>query len=623
MLKSHEILSNAPKILKLAINRLAVSAADFSRIPKPKIAILFALVTLISVVPTFNQGDLNHTVVSSYGFLKGHFVDFYDFNKQIVGGNDYLPILYVIFATWMAPYFFLGLPVASLGGGMALFPLEIIWAKLLLILVFTLSVMMVSRIARLIHPNNVSRQALATWAFALSPFALFAFGIFSQYDILGVFFTLWAFYMLLQKKMTKFAILIGIALTFKFFAGLLVLPLLLLATKKFLDLLRLGLIASAPLLLQLFAFWSNDAFRNQIFSLVSGKADGAATSKWTYVVIGIYLLMCLAALLSDRWRGSFEQKAVLFAVTSYGLMFSIVVWHPQWLIILTPFLALMVSMIRAARTWILWESVAFVAFMGLVVSYWKYNVDGLMIERGALANLFPDPKLLVSDFVPGWITSTFQTILRAFFLSPPVILLIQIFRKKEDQERVGEFTWFSRVAVLWIGFIIPAFVAVYIPMDLAVKINRNAALTVMQKEVLSDISQIPVAEISKEVKVTQSFMASADNLSGISMQLATYGRINSSFVLFEIRDESRATIYSEKVEANTILDNAWFAMTFQPVRNSSGKIYEVSISSGSQPGLAITAYSSIEDTIPEGELKVNSISQSGDLSLAVYFTPAP
>jgi len=618
-----EIVRSTPKVFKLFIDRLKLSTLQLSRIPKPQIAIIFALVTLTLVIPTFNQGDLNHTVVSSYGFLKGHFVDFYDFNKQIVGGNDYLPVLYIIFATWMAPYYFLGLPVASSDGGIALFPLEIIWAKLLLIFVFALSVLLVSRIARLIHPNNVSRQALATWAFALSPFAIFAFGIFSQYDILGVFFTLWAFYMLLQKKMTKFAILIGIALTFKFFAALLVLPLMLLGSKKFFELIKLGLIASAPLLLQLSAFWSNDAFRNQIFSLVSGKAGGAATSYWTYVAVAVYLLMCLAAWLSDRWRGSFEQKAVLFTLASYGLMFLIVIWHPQWLIILTPFLALMVSMISFARTWILWESVAFFAFVGFVVSYWKYNVDGLMIERGALANLFPNPKLLISDFVPGEIISTILAILGTFFLAPPILLLIQIFRNNISQERVGEFSWFSRVAISWIAFIIPAFVAVYIPMDLAVKINRNAALTVMQKEVLSDISQIPVAEISKEVKVTQSFMASADNLSGIGMQLATYGRINSSFVLFEIRDQSRAIIHSEKVEANTIQDNAWFAMTFQPVSNSSGKTYEVSISSGSQPGLAITAYSSIEDTIPSGDLKVNGEIQSGDLSLAVYFTPAP
>ena len=601
----------------------SISAREVLGLQKPLWAIVMSLVTLVFVIPTFNQGDLNHTVVSSYGFLKGHFIDFYDFNKVAVGGNDYLPILYLVFALWMAPYYFLGLPVASLDGGIPLFPSEIIWAKLLLVVVFTLCLLLISRIAKLIHPHSESRQALATWAFALSPFAIFAFGIFGQYDILGVLFTLFAFYNLLQKKLTSFAVFIGIALTFKFFAALLVLPLLLLATKKFFEFVRLGVIASAPLLLQLLMFWSNEAFSNKIFTLVSGKADGAATSKWTYVVIAIYLLMCLSALLSDRWRGSFEQKAVLFAVTSYGLMFSIVVWHPQWLIILTPFLALMVSMVSVARTWILWESVAFVAFMGLVVSYWKYNVDGWMIERGALADLFPNPKLLVSDFVPGWITSTFQTILRAFFLSPPIILLIQIFRKETDQEKVGEFTWLSRVSISWIAFIIPAFLAVYIPMDLAVKINRNAALTVMQKEVLSDISQIPVAEISKEVNVTQTFVASADNLSAISMQLATYGRINSSFVLFEVRGESGALVHSEKVEANSILDNSWFAITFEPVSNSSGKTFEVSISSGSPSGLAITAYSSIEDTIPDGDLKVNGDTQSGDMSLLVYYSPAP
>jgi hypothetical protein len=593
---------------------------EIGSIPRPALALVFGLATLVFVIPTFNQGDLNHTVVSSYGYLRGHFLDFYDFNKTVVGGNDYLPILYVIFALWMAPYYFLGLPVAHQAiGGLPLFPEEIIWAKLLLVIFFLLSVLLVFRISKLIHPSSPSRQAIATWAFTLSPFALFAFGVFSQYDILGVFFTLWAFHKLLQRKLTAFAVLIGVALTFKFFAALLVVPLVLLASKNFLQIIRLGFLASVPLILQLAAYWSNEAFRNQIFGLVTGKATGAATSSLTYIVAAIYIVMCLAATLSSKWPGTFEQKAVLFSVTAYGLMLSVVVWHPQWLIILTPFLALAVSMISASRTWLLLESILFLGFIGIVVTSWKYNVDGLMIERGALASFFSDPKLLVSDLYPEVLMSTFSSMMRVLFWAPPILLLIEIFRRPRLQERVGGFTWFARVASTWVAFIIPSFVAVYIPMDVAVGINRNAALTAMNKQVLSDMSQTPVAEIVKGVRVTQTFEVYEDNFSALSLQLATYARENSSFVEFSIFDQSGTLIHSEKIEARSVLDNSWFAIIFEPQADSRNKEYSLVITSGSEAGSAITAYSSLEDSIPEGSLDVSGVSQVGDLALHVYY----
>lgn len=595
------------------------SIVKLEKFPKPTLALALGLVTLTVVLPTFNQGDLTHTVLSSYGYLQGHFFDFYDFNLSFVGGNSYLPILYLIFAAWMAPYYFLGFPIASEFGDLALFPGEIIWAKVLLIVFFVLSARILLRIAELIHPNNRSRQAIATWAFTLSPFALFAFGIFSQYDILGVFFTLWAFQKLLQKQLNHFAILIGVALTFKFFAGLLVLPLLLLSSKKIFEIARLGLLASVPLTLQLAAYWSNEAFRNQIFGLAFGKASGAAATSEIYLVMSIYIFMCFAAVFSNKWKGTFEQKAVLFAVTTYGLMFSVVVWHPQWLIIITPFIALMVSMIPAARTWILWESVAFVAFIAISVTQWKYNVDGLMIENGALASEFPSPKVLVSDFYPIEWMSTFRTMLTVFFWAPTFLLLIQIFRDSKVQERVGGATWFTRVGISWIAFIGPAIWAVFIPMDMAVNINRNAAVSEMQAVTLSSFSQIPIGEIVSGVEVTQTFVTTKDFFSGIGLNLATYNRENNSKVLFEILNRGGVVVHSETVEAKTLKDNLPFAIAFEPQPRSGGMTYTLRISSDGQPGSSITAWSSQENSIKNGLLKISGSPQVGDLSLVLYY----
>jgi hypothetical protein len=390
-------------------------------LPKPTLALIMGLLTLVFVVPVFNQGDLTHTVFTSHGYLKGHFLDFYDYNKPLTPtGSDYLPILYVIFASWMGVYYIFGESSGPPPSDWPYFlsPGELVWAKILLVVFFSLCVLLLFRIAKLIHPDNPRRQAIATWAFTLSPFAIFAFGIFSQYDVIGVFFTLWAFNKFLQKKLVQFAILIGIAISFKFFAALLFLPLVLLASKKLLEIIKLGLIASLPLVVQLALYWSNESFRNQIFSLAGGKAGGAATSGVLDVVALLYLVVCLSSFFSTRWPGTFEQKAVLFSVAAYGLMFSAVFWHPQWLIILAPFLALMVSMISIPRTWLLWELVAFISFIGFTVNIWIGNVDGSMIERGALAPYVPQAKVLMADFYPNELVTTFQSIMVVFIISP-------------------------------------------------------------------------------------------------------------------------------------------------------------------------------------------------------------
>jgi hypothetical protein len=156
-------------------------------------------------------------------------------------------------------------------------------------------------------------------------------------------------------------------------------------------------------------------------------------------------------------------------------------------------------------------------------------------------------------------------------------------------------------------------------MEIAVDINRNAALTAMNKQVLSDVSQQPVAEIFYEVRVDQTFKVYDDNFSARSIQLATYARENSSYVAFEIFDEGGAVVHSERVEARDVLDNAWYAIVFEPQKSSKNKEYSLVITSGSKPGSAITAYSSVDDSIPEGTLEVNGVSQTGDLSLVVYY----
>lgn len=454
------------------IDRRLHEIRGFLDLKRPTFAVVLFTLTLLFVVPIYNQGDLNHTVLSSYAYLKGHVFDFYDFNQSFMWGNDYLPLLYGIFALWMAPYFFLGLPVASEISGpvvlapgdiAVLFPGEILWAKLLLVIFFVISVFLVYKIAKLIHPENLSRQSVAVWSYSLSPFALFSFAVFSQYDIIGIVFTLAAIYMFLQRKLLPFSVIIGFALSFKFFAALLVVPLLFLATKNVGKIILYGVISLAPVAAQFMLYWSNEAFRDRIFTQVTSKAGGAATSWEAYLAIAVYLLVCFLAIFSERWRGTFEQKTILVALASYGFLLASVVWHPQWVLILTPFIALMNSFMRRPYLWLIWESLAFIAFIGFVVTFFQGNVDGVMIERGVLGSHFPPSPIPISSFYPSDWIPVLQQITELFFISGFLVLLFRTFVKQQEMLNVPSIIWFGRGLIIWVSLLLPSFLAIYMP----------------------------------------------------------------------------------------------------------------------------------------------------------------
>jgi hypothetical protein len=287
--------------------------------------------------------------------------------------------------------------------------------------------------------------------------------VFSQYDIIGVVFTLAAIHRILQRKLVGFAVLIGVALTFKFFAAILVLPLLLLATKNFVQVIRLGLISLIPLVLQFALYWSNESFQARIFVQLTSKAGGAATSWEAYAGAIAYLSLIVAAYASSRWKGSFDQKIVFVILASYGLMLNMVVWHPQWVILLAPFIALMVSFLPRPSFWITWESIAFFAFIGFVVTFFQGNVDGVMISRGAIGGLMPAASISVMEFYPAEFFPWLLPIVKIFFLSPALVVLSQMFRAQTEPRPIPSVVWVMRSLTIWIAFIIPALAAVYLP----------------------------------------------------------------------------------------------------------------------------------------------------------------
>ena len=57
--------------------------------------IVFFLISLFCFF-TFQQGDILHTGGSSFAYLNGHILDFYDYNAQFMEVNNYLPSTYFV-----------------------------------------------------------------------------------------------------------------------------------------------------------------------------------------------------------------------------------------------------------------------------------------------------------------------------------------------------------------------------------------------------------------------------------------------------------------------------------------------------------------------------------------------
>ena len=121
------------------------------------------------------QGDLIHTALSSYAYLQGHIADFYEYNKLYLGGNDYLPTLYIIFALWNTQLHLLGLssyPTLEVFNGLhwslimqSTTALEIAWWKTLLALFYIGSVIVIHKIAELIESPHKTKSSLVSTLF--------------------------------------------------------------------------------------------------------------------------------------------------------------------------------------------------------------------------------------------------------------------------------------------------------------------------------------------------------------------------------------------------------------------------------------------------------------------------
>jgi len=369
--------------------------------------IVFYFITLIFCYFFFNQSDLIHTGGSSFTYLNGHIKDFYEVNKDLMGGNNYLPSTYILYAVWNLPLKLLGIVnQATMYVGCVLF-----WYKLLTTLFLAGTVYFMYKIGGVIGLNKTNSMLLAI-IWISSPILFFSQFVFGGCDVFYTFFVLVGLYHYLKKNTRLFILFFGLSFTFKYFPLLIFVPLLLRVEKNPLKILAYSVLSLIPVALEVLFYASSPAFNSGVlgFSALE-RIYISQISIFPFPNVTIHLFLILWFIIcgicyyvvppAEENKNAFYQTSFYVCLAVSCLTFTLVFWHPQWLLFITPFLAVTTFMNKRIRDFLLFDFLMMIPFVGFTVIFWQMNVDQQMFGHGVFGILGKfDPNFINHFLAP-------------------------------------------------------------------------------------------------------------------------------------------------------------------------------------------------------------------------------
>ena len=403
---------------------------------------------------TMQHNDLIHTGASSFALLRGHILDFYEYNAHHLGGNAYMISTYLMFAIWNIPLALLGLmgpPSMNQSYGV------LMWFKALPTTLFVLSGLLFYKICKKYEKDAGINAKWATFFFLLTPTAFYSQFMFGQYDVLTVFFMVLGLKLLLDEKknsMVWFSIMFGFATTFKYHALLFYIPILLYKEKRLPALVKNAIWYALPVVLVNLPYIHSSFFSSGVEEF--GAVGYFFTAGIQYYVEGVWkiylvpllwVVICVYAYTRKTADRSFDQIGEIAYLTGLvvWLAFGVVFWHPQWIMIATPFLVL--GMIVSKRRIVICLAdiaftIAFISFVesifvGMTQGFYSLGILGAKVAgRQILSPRNLGQFCLLKDSNIAFTTISCLLLARALLLKP------EWNTARDGCSRVIESLWF-------------------------------------------------------------------------------------------------------------------------------------------------------------------------------------
>ncbi len=424
---------------------------------------IFAIVCFFS----FQQGDILHTAGSSFGYLNGHFWDFYDWNKQYLTVDAYMPTTYIMFAIWNIPLRLLKLvtvPTMSVSVGV------LMWYKLFPVLLYLVCAYIIYKICKQVGLED-KKARIGSYVFVTCPIGFFSQFIFGQYDVFTVLFMLLGYYYYLKENDKLFILYFGIAITCKYFALLFFLPLLLLRQKNIFKIVWMMLCVGVPFALEMLFYIHSSAFKEGVFGFNATSYIFNASIDTGYykisIVVMLWVALCVVAHLKDS-ENVFVDSLFILNLAVF-ICFGLSMWHPQWLLLAVPFMSLGVVVSKKNDVLLLLELILTCLYCMFTVNMWTNHVDQTLLFNGVLKGFIKHPIGEGSSINMSMLyVIKNKDLIMSFFsgclLALTILKMPRYMTVDDAQISIDKKIWYIRARFVLgtLFFIVPAFVCFFV-----------------------------------------------------------------------------------------------------------------------------------------------------------------
>ena len=219
---------------------------------------------------------------------------------------------------------------------------------------------------------------------------------FSQMDVFYLIFVVWGLRAYVKKKYIRFSLLFSVAIMLKSFPILFFVPMILLVEKRMLHIIKHMVIALGATLLYGVVYSKDLGYQfskevlGEIYNFKNRLVSGGFETELGFLSVFILILVITCLWSFDK---KIEEKdnwkyMIIFPNIILGAFLVLVGWHPQWMLIATPFIAMACALCREERSFLYCEWGMGVLFW--IISFIRFRgvSDVTMVNRGILAEIF-------------------------------------------------------------------------------------------------------------------------------------------------------------------------------------------------------------------------------------------